>query len=175
MKHKQRKSTINCLEFGNLSIDERDKRDDKGLIRAHKWAFGSSREHKCEIATTHSQARRREKALVREWIDDYYRDEYDEREDSVGSYKRDGRGRRVRNKDDSLNDIKLNIPSFQSRSNLETYLEWEKQMEFVFDCHKYSKAKKVKLTMIEFSDYFLTWYDQLVMNMRRNIKFLVET
>ena len=30
MKHKQRESTINCLEFGNLSIDERDKRDDKG-------------------------------------------------------------------------------------------------------------------------------------------------
>ena len=48
-------------------------------------------------------------------------------------------------------------------------------MEFVFDCHKYSKAKKVKLTMIEFSDYALTWCNQLVMNMRQNIKCLVET
>ena len=121
------------------------------------------------------QARRREKALVREWIDEYYRDEYDKREDSVGSYKRDGRGRRVRNKDDSLNGIKLKFPSFQSRSKPEAYLEWEKQMEFVFDCHKYSKAKKVKLTMIEFSDYAFTWCDQLVMIMRQNIKCLVET
>ena len=30
------------------------------------------------------QARRKERALVRGEIDDYYRDEYDEREDSVG-------------------------------------------------------------------------------------------
>ncbi|KAH9717072.1 hypothetical protein KPL71_021688 [Citrus sinensis] len=46
------------------------------------------------------QARRRERAPVRGEIDDYYKDEYDEREDSVGSYKRDEQGRRARNKDD---------------------------------------------------------------------------
>ena len=29
----------------------------------------------------------------------------------------------------------------------------EKKVEFVFDCHNYSKLKKVKLAAIEFSDY----------------------
>ena len=43
------------------------------------------------------QARRRERAPVRGENDDYYRDEYDEREDSMCSYRRDGQGRRARN------------------------------------------------------------------------------
>ena len=30
-------------------------------------------------------------------------------------------------------------------------------MEIVFDCHDYSKNKKVKLTVIEFSDYVIVW------------------
>jgi hypothetical protein len=35
-------------------------------------------------------------------------------------------------------------------------------MEFVFDCHNYSETKKVKLAVIEFSEYAITWSDQLV-------------
>ena len=103
------------------------------------------------------QARRRERALVRGEIDDYYRDEYDEGEDSVGSYRRDGQGRRARNRDDGLSGIKMKIPSFQGKSDPEAYLEWEKKMEFIFDCHNYSEAKKVKLVVIEFSNYAITW------------------
>ena len=32
-------------------------------------------------------------------------------------------------------------------------------MKFIFDCHDYSEAKKVKLVVIEFSDYTITWWD----------------
>ena len=69
----------------------------------------------------------------------------------------------------------MKILSFQGKSDPETYLEWEKKVEFVFDCHNYSEAKKVKLTMIEFSNYAITWWDQLVMSRRRNKERLVET
>ncbi|KAH9656969.1 hypothetical protein KPL70_022870 [Citrus sinensis] len=72
------------------------------------------------------QARKRERAPVRGEIDDYYRDEYDEGDDSMG------------------------------KSDPEAYLEWEKKIEFIFDCHNYSEAKKVKLAVIEFSDYAIT-------------------
>ena len=41
-------------------------------------------------------------------------------------------------------------------------------MEFVFDCHNYSEAKKVKLAVIEFSDYAIVWWDQLMISRRRN-------
>ena len=103
-----------------------------------------------------SQARRKERAPTRGEIDDYYRDEYDEGEDSVGSYKRDGQGKRARNKDDGLSGIKMKILPFQGKSDPEAYFEWEKKMEFIFDCHNYSEAKKVKLVVIEFSDYAIT-------------------
>ncbi|XP_016733447.1 uncharacterized protein [Gossypium hirsutum] len=38
----------------------------------------------------------------------------------------------------------------------------------VFECHNYSKSKKVKLVAIEFSDYAMIWWDQLTTSRRRN-------
>ena len=64
--------------------------------------------------------------------------------------------------DEGLCGIKMKISSFQGKSDPETYFEWEKKMEFIFDCHSYSGAKKIKLAVIEFSDYAITWWDQLV-------------
>ena len=56
-----------------------------------------------------------------------------------------GRHREDRNREDNnLGNIKMKILS---------YLEWERKVELVFDCHHYSKNKKVKLAVIEFSDY----------------------
>ena len=70
--------------------------------------------------------------------------------------------------DRNLGSIKLKIPSFQGRSDPEVYLEWEKKIELIFDCHNYSEEKKVKLAVIEFTDYAIIWWDQLVTNRRRN-------
>ena len=38
----------------------------------------------------------------------------------------------------------------------------------MFDCHSYSEIKKVKLAVVEFSDYAIVWWDQLVTSRRRN-------
>lgn len=64
----------------------------------------------------------------------------------VVSYRRHGgweddrrRGRRFR--DDwnqegrSLGSIKMKFPSFEEKNDPETYLEWERKMELVFDCY----------------------------------------
>ena len=69
----------------------------------------------------------------------------------------------------------MKIPSFQGRSDPEAYLKWEKKMEFVFDCHNHSETKKVKLAVIEFSEYAITWWDQLVINRRRNKEHPIDT
>ncbi|KAH9649369.1 hypothetical protein KPL70_025952 [Citrus sinensis] len=121
------------------------------------------------------QTHRRERAPTEGEIDNYYRDEYDEGEDSMGSYRRDRQGRRARNREDGLSGIKMKIPSFQGKSDPEAYLEWEKKMEFIFDCHNYSEAKKVKLVVIEFSNYAITWWDQLVISRKRNRERPIET
>lgn len=87
--------------------------------------------------------------------------------------RRNPRGRdRV---DRNLGSIKMKIPSFQSRNDLEAYLKWEKKIELIFDCHNYSEEKKVKLVVIEFIDYAIIWWDQLVTNRRRNHERPVET
>ena len=77
----------------------------------------------------------------------------------MGSYKRDGWGRIPRNKNDGLGGIKIKILSSQGKSDPEAYLEWEKKIKFIFYYHNYSEAKKVKLAMIEFSNYTITWWD----------------
>ncbi|KAH9680244.1 hypothetical protein KPL71_026482 [Citrus sinensis] len=76
--------------------------------------------------------------------------------------------RRARHIDHDLGSIKLKIPSFQGKNDPEVYLEWEKKVELVFDCHNYSEEKKVKLVAVEFTDYAIIWWDQLVLSRRRN-------
>ena len=64
--------------------------------------------------------------------------------------------------------IKLKIPNFQGKKNLEAYLEWEKKVDWIFVCHSYSEQKKAKLMMIEFTEYAMIWWDQIVISRRRN-------
>ncbi|KAJ9556733.1 hypothetical protein OSB04_011347 [Centaurea solstitialis] len=89
------------------------------------------------------------------------------RSDEWGEFER-RMARRRRHVDNNLSSIKMKVPSFQGKSDPKAYLDWETKMEFIFACHEYSNRKKVKLVVIEFSDYALTWWDQLLINKRRN-------
>ena len=81
----------------------------------------------------------------------YENGEYGEDEEVLTSEVGLGRHRRVRHGrglransggrdrvDKHLGSIKMKIPSFQGRTDPEVYLEWEKRIELVFDCHNYS-------------------------------------
>ena len=94
----------------------------------------------------------------------------------MGSHRRNAQDRRVWNREDNnFNVIKMKIPSFQGKHDPEAYLEWEKKVELVFDCHNYSELKKVKLAVIEFFDYASIWWDQLLLNRRKNREHPIET
>ena len=123
-------------------------------------------------------ARRQERCTRMDDSDAYHEDEFEDEEDQV-SLNNEGRfaprgerhGRDFRRDprwqdgtDRNLGNIKVKIPSFQGKNDPEVYLEWEKKVEFIFECHNYSEEKKVKLAVIEFTDYALIWWDQLVMN-----------
>uniref|UniRef100_A0A2N9EJA0 Retrotransposon gag domain-containing protein n=1 Tax=Fagus sylvatica TaxID=28930 RepID=A0A2N9EJA0_FAGSY len=104
-------------------------------------------------------------------VENEYENEGDgEDEEDLASKVGSGRHRRVRHErghewnpggwdgvDRSLGSIKMKIPSFQGRTNPGVYLEWEKKIDLVFDCHNYSEEKKVKLAVIEFTDYAIIW------------------
>ncbi|EEF34796.1 hypothetical protein RCOM_1568080, partial [Ricinus communis] len=75
--------------------------------------------------------------------------------------------RRHSNDDRNLGSIKMKIPSFQGRNDPDVYLEWERKVELIFECHNYSEEKKVKLAAVEFSDYAIVWWDQFCKERRR--------
>ncbi|GKV11590.1 hypothetical protein SLEP1_g22836 [Rubroshorea leprosula] len=76
--------------------------------------------------------------------------------------------------DHDLSSIKMKIPPFQGKNDPDVYLEWEKKVELVFDCHNYSEEKKMKLATMEFTNYVVVWWDQLVLG-RRNRERPVDT
>jgi hypothetical protein len=137
-------------------------------------------ENRCEEQPQNGRnLRRRERVPPREEEEERYGSGFDEEEDRdsiVNNRRPGGRFGEARNREDNnLGGIKMKIPSFQGRSDPEAYLEWEKKMEFVFDCHNYSETKKVKLAVIEFSEYAVTWWDQLAINRRRNRERPIDT
>ena len=147
------------------------------------------------IATLHEEhlqkvpnARRQERRVCVDDSDDDHEDEFKDKEDQaslnnegrfVSRGERHGRGFRRYPRwqygiDRNLGNIKMKIPLFQGKNDPEAYLEWEKNVELIFECHNYSEEKKVKLDFIEFTGYAIIWWDQLVMNRKRNHERLIE-
>ncbi|XP_019267098.1 PREDICTED: uncharacterized protein LOC109244455 [Nicotiana attenuata] len=72
-------------------------------------------------------------------IDDFV-DDLDVNLDRVG---RDRRGQRGRVEDDNISSIKMKMPSFKGTRDPDLYLDWERKVEAIFDCHHYSEGKKL--------------------------------
>nr|XP_027093640.1 uncharacterized protein LOC113714042 [Coffea arabica] len=98
---------------------------------------------------------------------------YSNDEEDQGRYQTDHRAQR--RGDDTIKGVKLKIPSLQGKSDPEAYLEWERKIELVYECHTYSEEQKVKLAAVEFTDYASIWWDQLRLSRRRNRERAVET
>ncbi|XP_040947385.1 uncharacterized protein [Gossypium hirsutum] len=119
------------------------------------------------------QGLRRERGGARPFVDDPFEPSEEESDQALDQNERRrgqrNRGPRDRGQvDGDLKGIKLSIPPFHGKSDPEAYLEWERKIEVIFECHNYSESKKVKLAAIEFSDYAMVWWDQLTTSRRRN-------
>ncbi|RDY04103.1 hypothetical protein CR513_12224, partial [Mucuna pruriens] len=91
------------------------------------------------------------------------------KEYSDGQHNENERIRRGEPRCDNYSgNIKMTILAFQGKNDSEVYLEWERKVEHVFDCHNYSEEKKVKLAVIKFIDYASIWWHQFVINKCRN-------
>ncbi|GKV00617.1 hypothetical protein SLEP1_g13283 [Rubroshorea leprosula] len=77
--------------------------------------------------------------------------------------------------DCDLGSIKMKIPPFQGKKDPNVYLEWERQVELVFDSHNYSEEKKLKLAAVEFTDYAVHYVEledmvHMAMKVERQLK-----
>ncbi|XP_017620562.1 uncharacterized protein LOC108464802 [Gossypium arboreum] len=102
--------------------------------------------------------------------DRLYRVEAWGQREGTPEYARRGQGypiQRQEDPDESSEEERYYSP-VRGKNDPEAYLEWEKKIELVFKCHNYSERKKVKLAIIEFSDYAIVWWHQLLTSRRRN-------
>ncbi|RDX69812.1 hypothetical protein CR513_51024, partial [Mucuna pruriens] len=98
-----------------------------------------------------------------------HNDEEEEEKYSDGRYNENEKRRIGEPRcDNYLGNIKMKIPTFQGKNDPKVYLEWERKVEHVFDCHNYSEEKKEKLAVIKFTDYASILWDQFVINKCRN-------
>ncbi|KAF2321261.1 hypothetical protein GH714_037880 [Hevea brasiliensis] len=58
-------------------------------------------------------------------------------------------------------NIKMKILTFRGTSSPEEYLKWVQIVDKIFEYQEYSKAKKCKLTAIEFVDYANLWWENI--------------
>ncbi|XP_057990618.1 uncharacterized protein LOC131172996 [Hevea brasiliensis] len=70
--------------------------------------------------------------------------------------------------DNNIRSIKMKIPTFYGKNDPDVYLEWEREVELIFECHNYTEDKKVKLAAVQFKDYAIVWWDQVQAKKRRN-------
>ncbi|KAL5137450.1 hypothetical protein HKD37_10G027811 [Glycine soja] len=68
---------------------------------------------------------------------------------------------------DRIEGVKLNVPSFKGRSDPDAYLDWEMKIQHAFSCNDYPKEQKVKLAAVTFSDYALVWWKKNQREMKR--------
>ncbi|KAK4411830.1 hypothetical protein Sango_0256000 [Sesamum angolense] len=78
------------------------------------------------------------------------------------------RPRRPREEDVGLGGVKITIPSFKGKSDLEVYLEWEMRVEQIFSWHNHLESKKVKLAALGLTNHALVWWDQMRKERVRN-------
>ena len=140
-------------QFEHMNVVFNDIRD---LMDRQDTVIASLREERTQRALN---ARRQGRRARVDDSDDYHKDEFEDEEDQA-SFNHEGRfaprgERRGRGfqraprwqdgTDRNLGNIKMKIPSFQGKNDPEMYLEWEKKVKFIFECHNYSEEKKVTI------------------------------
>ncbi|KAA0067207.1 uncharacterized protein E6C27_scaffold418G00090 [Cucumis melo var. makuwa] len=71
--------------------------------------------------------------------------------------------------------VKFKIPPFTGTTDSETYLQWKRKIEHVFDCNTFSENKKMKLAIAKFTNYAYEWYHYLKFERRRKEEDPIET
>ena len=63
--------------------------------------------------------------------------------------------------DNNLTSIEMRILTFEGKNNAEEFIELERKVEQIFECHNYSEEMKSVLAAVEFKGYATFWWGQL--------------
>ncbi|XP_071933133.1 uncharacterized protein [Coffea arabica] len=76
---------------------------------------------------------------------------------------------------DPIKGVKMQLPTFQGKSDPDVYLEWEKRVELIFDCNDYTEEQQMRLAVMQFTDYAIVWWDQITTGRRRSGEYPITT
>ena len=54
------------------------------------------------------------------------------------------------------------MPKFNRSNDPEEYLSWALKVDKIFHLHNYEEEKKIAMASLEFQDYVLIWWEQVV-------------
>ncbi|XP_071917089.1 uncharacterized protein [Coffea arabica] len=76
---------------------------------------------------------------------------------------------------DPIKGVKMQLPTFQGKSDPDVYLEWEKRVELIFDCNDYTEEQQMRLAVMQFTNYAIVWWDQITTSRRRSGEYPITT
>ena len=54
------------------------------------------------------------------------------------------------------------MPKFSGSNDPEEYLSWALKVDKIFGLHNYEEEKKIAMASLEFQDYVLIWWEQVI-------------
>ena len=54
------------------------------------------------------------------------------------------------------------MPKFIGSNDLEEYISWALKVDKIFRLHNYEEEKKITMASLEFQDYVLIWWEQVI-------------
>ena len=66
------------------------------------------------------------------------------------------------NEEQRYGKLKLTMAKFSGRYDPEEYLSWALKVDKIFRMHNYEEEKKIAMASLEFQDYVLIWWEQVI-------------
>ena len=66
------------------------------------------------------------------------------------------------NEEQRYGKLKFTMPKFNGSNNPEEYLSWALKVDKIFRLHNYEEEKKIAMASLEFQDYVLIWWEQVI-------------
>ncbi|XP_074305713.1 uncharacterized protein LOC141640935 [Silene latifolia] len=80
-----------------------------------------------------------------------------------------------KNKNDDDRGLKLDIPEFNGDLDAETFLDWIRQAERIFEYKDYDEHKQFKVATLKLTKYASLWYENLKKQRKKDRKPKIET
>jgi len=77
-------------------------------------------------------------------------DSFGEQSLTINEYYQPPPRRARKERKESPREVRVDLPCFHAKENIEAYLDWEMKVEKLFACHRVSEERKVSLATLSF-------------------------